>query len=133
MTAFPFVRGWWQSFLSDKGQALLLSMVMLAMFLGVSSSLDTTALTENLVGSRRLIRVLIFSALFLASAFIIMQKPSNIRASGKPVQIMLFYAFLAIVSTSYSINPFLSLWKSFEVLTLVLIIIALSGKIKTLN
>lgn len=77
----------------------------------------------------RVARAIVFGVLFLVATGILLRRPAVWRTSGSPVRWMLLFGLMAAVSAFWSVNWFVSLWKGFEVLTLVMLAVALGGSV----
>lgn len=99
--------------------------------IGTGEKADVSAIQSGAPDAYRVIRAALTSSLFLVACMGIVTDTSRIRLAGRGSQWMMAFAFLAMASAIYSVGAFISLWKGFEVMTLVLVAISLAGQLRT--
>jgi O-antigen ligase len=126
------VRGWWAGLWSRRWSAFVLILAMAVTFIGGSGQ---AAADEGLAAASgaRLVRAIAMVTLFGIAMAGILRNTHALRRAGPAALWMVAYALLAITSLTYSISPFISAWKGFEVLVLVVTVISLAGKLRTLD
>ena len=125
---FGMVREWWRAVTYRPIPALLFVATFITPFLGNTQGGNLDSYVPDPV---RMVRLLIILLLFALIATRILFRGSCLTLSGANALWMLVYALLAMSSSIYSIEPRLSLWKGFEVLTLVLVGISLAEYLRS--
>jgi len=131
LSFFPVIRSWWQALLSRPGPAIFLILALVNTLFSTGEQADIAAIQRGAVDPYRIVRALLTSGLFTVASLRIFNDISRFKLAGGGTWWMLAYAFLAIVSATYSVNAFVSFWKGFEVLTLVLIAVSLAGQLRS--
>ena len=123
----PTVRRWWASLKQRPGLALLLIIATASTFIGDARETNR----EVLIDTTRAIRMVVVSALFLWAVSIVLRRPRSWRLGGTGLRWMFIYSCVAVTSAVYSVFPELTLWKAFEVLTLVICAYAIASEVQT--
>jgi len=126
------VRSWWRSLRTRPGPGVVLILAVATTFLGGSRLAAAAAGLEAASGIRLLRAIALLSLLTLASVGILRDTRAFGRAGSAAVG-MLLYGLLAVSSAVYSLSPFISAWKGFEVVTVVVVGIYLGGRLRTLE
>lgn len=128
VTSFPGLRDWRTSITSRPRSAFFLLLALTITFLGSS---ETAQIDSLLSDPQRVARAILTSTLFTLSLYHIMQHPSSFRLAGAGARWMVYFSLIAIISASWSLGPFISGWKGFEILTLTLAVLSVSYQIRT--
>jgi O-antigen ligase len=128
---FPVIRGWWRSFLSKPGAAVILILALVNTFFSSGEQANIASIQSGDVDPYRMVRAILTSGLFTIACFQILKDTSRIRFAGSGARWMVVYALLAMMSAIYSVNALVSFWKGFEVMTLVLVAVSLAGLVRT--
>ncbi len=131
LAAFPAIRAWWKSLLSRPGPVLFLILALVNTMLGTGEKANLAAIAAGHVDPYRVIRALLTTGLFTLACFQIFNDMSRVRLAGSGTRWMVVFGLLAMISATYSVDAFVSLWKGFEVLTLVLVAVSLAGQLRT--
>ena len=126
----PTVRRWWVSLRQRPGLALLLIVAIGSTFLGGARESGQPEAYE-LIDTIRLVRMVVVSVLFLWAVSIVLRKPRSWRLGGPGMRWMFLYSCITIISTVYSLFPALTLWKAFEVLTVMMCGYATAAEVQT--
>lgn len=130
-TLLPGLRYLRQALTANTRRVLFPILAFVSTFLGSSHGADLTA---GIPDPLRLVRVALLIALALAALFPIMQQLGTVVArAGAGARWMAIYAMFAMLSATWSVGPILSLWKGFEVLALVIVVVAIAGRLRTLE
>lgn len=124
------VKTWWRTLSQRRALAFLIIMAVTATFIG--SGGGGLQAVSGLPGGARIARLIVIMLLFFLSAGVIVNNISRFAKAGAPMHWMLGYSVLCMFSATYSISPVISLWKGFEVFTLLLTSVALSTKMRTM-
>ena len=106
---------WKRSCSKKKFASVLLIVWFSSVFLGGNSA------TLEDANNVRAVRGVVLSALFIISVFGMLRHISCFSRAGAGAMWMLLYAVFGLISSYYSPDLILSLWKSFEVLVFVMI------------
>ena len=109
---------------------ILFLLPFFATFLGSREAAD---LSGNLPGPLRIFRAIIYVIVFINAIFFLINRPRAFKYCGGGIQFMLLYGLFAIVSSLWSVGPFISLWKGFEVFSIVLSILGISYYLKSIK
>ena len=127
-TAIPGLSTWRKALTTNWGAAALPMLALGGTMLGSTQSANLgAALSDPL----RVVRVMVFAAIFLISVLQILQRSASVKLSGPGALGMIAYATLAMISAIWSIGPLISIWKGFEVFVLVLALVATSSRLRT--
>jgi hypothetical protein len=130
LSVSPATRAWWRALLSRPQAATLVVVAVASTQLGTTEGVDLARLQSGLPDPTRTLRVLIYTGMFMLSAFVLINDPKRWTLSGRGVQWALFYAFFATISALYSVYPLISAWKGFEVVTLTMVAFVISKQLQ---
>lgn len=130
MTQFGVARRWRDAVAQRVGPSLLIFLAMGSLFIGSSESSSSVSLAAD---TTRVTRAVVLCIIFFVSTLGVLFHPYSISLAGKAAHWMILYAFLAMMSSVYSVSPVVSLWKGFEVLTFVVMGIYLSRYFRVLE
>ena len=131
LSIFPVIRTWWRSVLSRPGPAVFLMLALAVTLIGTGERADVSAIQYGAPDAYRVVRAALTGSLFLVACMGIITDVSRVRLAGRGAQWMVAFAFMAMASAIYSVDAFISLWKGFEVMTLVLVAVSLAGQLRT--
>ena len=127
----PIIRAWWQSVKHRPKPAIFLIVALAGTLIGTGEKADIAAIQSGLPDAYRIVRVLLAISLFSIASMGIIKDLSSFRLAGSGARWMVVYAFIAMASAIYSVDGFVSLWKGFEVMTLVLVVISVASQLRT--
>ncbi len=126
-TALPGLSEWRRALTRNRQAALIPVLALAGTMLG---STEAASLAGGIPNPLRLVRAGVFVFLFLFSAFRLMTGCGSWRNAGAGIKGMALFGVLGITSAIWSIAPFISVWKGFEVLTLSLAIMSVTGRMR---
>jgi O-antigen ligase len=130
LSVSPVIRAWWRAFISRPQAAMLVVVAVASTQLGSGEGADLARLQSGLPDPARTLRALLYTGMFMISALGLINDPKRWTLSGRGVQWMMLYALFATTSAIYSVYPLISVWKGFEVVTLVMVAITVSKQLR---
>ena len=124
------VATWWRCALSNKKAAFLIFLTFLVPSLGSEAGADISNILQDKV---RIARMVIIIMMFMFAMKGLISRRGTWRYAGAPSHIMVLFCLLAISSALYSVNPALTVWKGFELLTLVLTTMLAAGQLQNIK
>ena len=128
LKSFQPVRGWWDSALKNPIISVLITLSFIATFLG-GTALEASG---GIAGTERILRLLVIIIIFFIALKSIAAKPQSFRNAGPSAKIMLLFGLVAMTSSLYSFDAIITIWKSIELLTVILAGFAIAGRIKSI-
>ena len=125
-------RDWVQALYKHPATSLFLIVVLGSTFLGGSRG-EMGIQGSAMVDSVRIVRMIVLITIFFICSYTLLKSTKSLSMAGPGALLMLAYGLYAMLSSAYSPQPFLTLWKGFEVVTMVLAIITVATKIKTIS
>ncbi len=130
LSVLPPVNRWMRAFFSKLPLFVLLILLLLPLFLPGETKAKFTVHSLDLV---RMIRIGDLVAITCLSWVFLAMKRYRLRSSAIVLRCYLIYAIIAMLSASYSVNALLSLWKGFEVFSVVSVLLVISVFLKKLE
>ncbi len=124
------VRGWWGSLRTKSSWSVLIILAFAATLLGGMSAM-TSELQD--VGLPRILRAIVLITLFLLVVRRAISGVTSMRYAGTAAFVMVVFALYCMLSMMYSSSPIMTLWKGFEVLTLTLVGVSISGELRKMQ
>jgi O-antigen ligase len=112
---------------------MLLILALAGTLLGTSEGADISAIKSGLPDTYRVVRAVFTIGLFMIACMGVINDISRLKLAGSGARWMMVYAFMATASAIYSVDPFITLWKGFEVMTLVLVAVSLAGQLRSVE
>lgn len=129
LKSFQPVRGWWDSARKNQTISVLITLSFIATFLG-GTALEASG---GIAGTERILRLLVIIIMLFIALRSIATKPHSFRNAGPSAKIMLLFGLVAMASSLYSFDAIITLWKSIELLTVILAGFAIAGRIKSID
>lgn len=125
LSALQPVRQWLVGIRQFPGPALLL----LLLFIGIFFLGGAREPGSELVDPLRIARIALFVTISTVALFDLLRPGNKGSRINSALWLMLFYGGVAMATAAYSDNPLLTVWKGFEVITHVLVAMAIARRV----